>query len=207
MLDRFFRQRLNPFLNRVAALLDRLQVTPMQLTLGGFGCGLLLIPCLAWGAYGWALLLLLMNRVLDGLDGALARYQGQITDRGGYFDIVGDFIVYAGFVFGFALAQPTHALPAAFVLFAYMGTSSTFLAYAIMVAKTGPVERGHKTFYYLGGLTEGSETLLWMLLCCCLPQYFPALAWVFGGLCWLTVVSRMGLGWLTLSRVPDNSLP
>ena len=58
------------------------------------------------------------------------------TDLGGFLDIVLDFIVYAGMVFAFAVADPgANALAAAFLLFAFMGTGSSFLAFAMMAAK------------------------------------------------------------------------
>ena len=88
-----------------------------------------------------ALALLLVNRLADGLDGAVAR-QTRLTDLGGFLDIVLDFIVYAGMVFAFALADPAaNALAAAFLLFAFMGTGSSFLAFAIMAAKRGHLDR------------------------------------------------------------------
>src|SRR3546814_3581283 len=69
-----------------------------------------------------------------------------------------------------------------------MGTASSFLAYAILAGRHGRETslRGRKTFYHLGGLTEGTETIIFFALCLALPQYFALLAWVFGAACWLT---------------------
>jgi phosphatidylglycerophosphate synthase len=108
-------------------------VSANQVSLAGFLIGMLALPLLAFGRYQWALAAILLNRLLDGLDGAVARDTG-ITDRGGFLDITLDFIFYAAVVLGFALADPANALAAATLLFAFMGTGSSFLAFAIMVA-------------------------------------------------------------------------
>ena len=115
------------------------------------------------------------------------------TDLGGYLDIVCDFILYSGWAFAFALADPAHAIPAAFLMLSFMGTGSSFLAYAIFAAKRGITTeiQGSKSLYYLGGLTEGTETILIFMAFCLAPQYFPVLAYAFAAACWITTVSRI----------------
>ncbi len=136
--------------------------------------------------------LIVANRLADGLDGAVARRNG-ITDLGGYLDIVLDFIFYAGVPFFFAVGRPAAALPAAFLTFSFVGTGASFLAFATIAAKRGLSTQAHglKTIYYLGGLTEGAETIALFILICWLPEHFALLAWTFGGLCWLTTASRI----------------
>lgn len=170
------------------------------ISLAGFGIGLLAMVAVMLGAYLAGLALLLLNRLADGLDGAVARQSGP-TDLGGFLDIVLDFIVYAGMVFAFAVADPErNALAAALLLFAFMGTGSSFLAFAIMAAKRRLTTelRGRKSLYYLGGLTEGSETILFMVAACLLPGHFPLLAWIFAALCWLTTFGRCAAGFQLL---------
>lgn len=199
MLDRYLHSAVDPLLARPAKLLAKRGVTPNAVTIAGFMAGLCAFAALALAAYKTALLFLAINRVSDGLDGALARAidaSGKTgsTDFGGYIDIVSDFIFYAGFVFFFAVGAPETALYAAFLIFSFMGTASTFLAHAILAARRGvdPAEAGrNKTIYYLGGLTEGSETIIVFALFCVIPQYFGMIAIVFGALCWLTTVSRI----------------
>ena len=161
-------------------------------TLCGFAIGLAAVPMIAGGYYAAGLVAFLLNRLADGLDGAVARHRGP-TDFGGYLDIVGDFLIYAALPFAFALAQPENALAAAFLVLSFVGTGSTFLAYAIIAAKRGvqTSRRGTKAFYYLGGLTEGSETIAVFALACLFPASFPWLAWGFGALCWVTTASRI----------------
>ncbi|REG84330.1 CDP-alcohol phosphatidyltransferase family protein [Marinomonas pollencensis] len=201
MLDTFFIRTLKQPLARLAKGLDGLGVTANGITLVGFLFGISVLPALYYEMTFLALLLVLINRAMDGLDGAVARIQGP-TDLGGYLDITLDFIFYSAVVFGFALLNPAeNALAASFLIFAFMGTGSSFLAFAIMAEKRN-IERldyGKKSLYFLGGLTEGTETILFLVLICLLPNYFSVLAYVFGAACWITTVTRIYAGYRTLS--------
>ncbi|HMF12832.1 MAG TPA: CDP-alcohol phosphatidyltransferase family protein, partial [Gemmataceae bacterium] len=172
--------------------------------------------------YLLALALILANRLADGFDGAVARRLGP-TDLGGYLDILLDFLFYSGVPFFFAVGKPEFALPAAFLVFSFVGTGSSFLAFAVIAAKRGinTRARGRKSIYYLGGLTEGTETLALFVAICVLPDWFAVLAWAFGGMCWITTTGRIvaalaafydregsnvpGTGWVESSR--PTSLP
>ncbi|MGL5303287.1 MAG: CDP-alcohol phosphatidyltransferase family protein [Aeromonas sp.] len=179
--------------------LGRAGVSATQVSLCGFAIGMLALPLLALGYYPWALAVIVLNRIGDGLDGALARQTG-ISDCGGFLDITLDFIFYAAVVLGFALADPLNALPAATLLFAFMGTGSSFLAFAIMAGKRGidnPIYQ-HKSLYYLGGLTEGSETIGLFVLMCLWPTHFAELAYGFALLCLITTLTRLWSGYHTL---------
>lgn len=196
MFDATLRRLIDPPLNRLGRRLARSGITANQITLAGFAVGLLALPALAYQAYWLALFFILLNRLFDGLDGAVARAVGP-SDLGGYLDIVCDFIFYAAIAFGFALAEPGNAVAAAFLVFSFIGTGSSFLAYAIIAAKRGiTTERqGKKSLYYLGGLTEGGETIAAFALFCLFPSAFVWLAAIFGALCWITTATRMIMAW------------
>ncbi|MGI0116894.1 CDP-alcohol phosphatidyltransferase family protein [Zooshikella sp. RANM57] len=176
--------------------------TANQVTVVGFLLGMLALPLLAYEQYWGALVFIILNRCLDGLDGALARLSCQ-TDSGSFLDITLDFIFYAGVVFGFALARPDdNALYASLLLFSFMGTGASFLAFAVLAKKyqlTNP-HFPHKSLFYLNGLTEGTETILFFVIFCMLPKYFAMLASIFAVLCLLTAVNRVVVGYLTLKR-------
>lgn len=200
MLDAVARRLIDPPLGRLGRRLAGLGVGADAVSVAGFVLGLLAAAAVALGAPALGLALFLLNRLADGLDGAVARHTA-LTDRGGFLDIVFDFIVYAAMVCGFALLDPAaNALAAACLLFAFMGTGSSFLAFAIMAGRRGLVTeaRGKKSLYYLGGLTEGSETIAFLALACLLPAAFPILAWVFSAMCWLTTGARIATGWRLL---------
>ena len=197
MLDNFAQRLIEPALKRVARQLIRINVTANQLTLAGFAIGLLGAVLIAQRAYGAGLALLLLSRLCDGLDGAVAR-QTQPSDRGGFLDITLDFIFYAAVVLAFAFADPAaNALAAAALLAGFMGTGSSFLAFAVMAAKRqmGKQMPIGKSFYFLGGLTEGTETLGVFVAMCLWPAQFALLAWVFAGLCVVTTLARVVSGY------------
>ncbi|TBR37521.1 CDP-alcohol phosphatidyltransferase family protein [Marinomonas agarivorans] len=200
MLDTHFITLLKRPLAFFAKWLVSVGVSANHITVTGFIIGILSIPALQQQMYGVALLLILINRVCDGLDGAVARQTGA-SDLGGYLDITLDFIFYSGVIFGFALANPdNNALAAAFLIFSFMGTGSSFLAFAIMAAKRNitQLSYGKKSLFYLGGLTEGAETIALFIFICLFPNYFVIAAWVFGSLCWLTTGTRIYSSYLTL---------
>lgn len=197
MIDASLRRLIDPPLDRVAAGLVALGLSANQITLTGFVVGFAALPAIAFRQYELAVVAILLNRLADGLDGAVARRSGTASDLGGFLDIVCDFLFYAAVPFGFALADPDNGKAAAFVIFSFVGTGSSFLAYAVIAAKRGLSTslRGRKSLYYLGGLTEGSETIAFLIAICLFPSAFQSLAWLFGALCWITTASRLLAGW------------
>ena len=193
MLDRHLHPRLKPLLNACAARLDRPGISADGVTLLGFAVGVLALPLLAAGWYYAALAAIVVNRLLDGLDGALARRRG-LSDAGGFLDIALDFLFYALVPFGFILADPLHnAVAGGWLLFAFIGTGSSFLAFAALAAKHQIDNPGyaHKSFYYIGGLTEGTETILLFVLCCLFPAFTRPRWWARRWLArWLPAAPR-----------------
>ncbi len=206
MLDPWVRRRIDPSLGAFAAALARAGLGADTLTLAGFAAGIAAATAVALGAPGWAVLGFALNRLLDGLDGAVARVHGP-TDRGAFLDISLDFVVYAALPVAFAIADPrANALPAAILLFTFVGTATSFLAYAVFAQKNGIASdlRGRKSLYYLGGLTEGTETAAVLLLMCLVPAWFPWLAYGFAAACAITAVSRIWAGAVTFARRPGS---
>ncbi|OUR76903.1 CDP-alcohol phosphatidyltransferase [Alphaproteobacteria bacterium 46_93_T64] len=192
MFDAALRHVIDPPLNIAGSKIADLGISANTVTIVGFFIGAAAIPLIAFEYYWGALALILINRLFDGLDGAVAR-QSLLSDFGGYLDIVCDFIFYAGIVFSFALARPENAVPAAFLILSFIGTSSTFLAYAVMAEKNKITTdiRGIKSLYYLGGLAEGAETIFVFVLFCLAPDHFALIATVFGTMCWVTTATRI----------------
>lgn len=201
MLDRWTMPMSQAPLKPLATWLARCGVRPAQVTVVGFVVGMLALPLLAREWYLAALVAILLNRLGDGLDGTLARHTGEVSDAGGFLDIGLDFLFYAAVVLGFALADPAaNALAAALLLFAFIGTGTSFLAFAIMASRHA-LERPNfprKAFYYLHGLTEGTETLLAFVIFCLWPAYFPWLATLFAIACLITTATRLWGGYRAL---------
>ena len=197
MFDRALNDRLQRPLQALARWLAGRGVRADHLTWAGFAVGLLAVPLIASGHPRWALLAMALNRLADGLDGTLARLTAP-TDRGAFLDITLDFLFYASIPLAFALANPAaNGLAAAVLLFAFMGTASSFLAFAVLAARRGLTSTAYprKGFYYLGGLTEATETLAVFTLMCLVPTWFAPLALGFAALCALTTVTRVVAGW------------
>lgn len=197
MFDRQATQCIKPAVDRIARRLHAVGVGADALSFTGFAVGILAAMLVATGLFGWGLVAILFSRLIDGLDGAVARLT-RPTDRGGFLDITLDFLFYASIPLAFAVADPArNALAAAALLAAFMGTGSSFLAFASIAAKRGMTSTAYpdKSFYFLGGLTEAGETLAFFIAMCLWPQHFAWLAWSFCALCVLTIAMRIYWGW------------
>lgn len=197
MLDRAATALLRPAVTRMATWLHRAGVGANPLTLTGFAVGLLGACLIASSSFVSGLAVILMSRLFDALDGAVARLS-RPTDAGAFLDITLDFVFYAAVPLAFAIANPLqNALPAAVLLAAFVGTASSFLAFAIIAAKRGlhSTDWPDKSFYFLGGLTEATETLACFAAMCLWPGLFPELAYGFALLCGITIVTRIAWGW------------
>lgn len=201
MIDARIRRLIDPALNRAGIMLHQSGIAANQVTWAGFVVGLVAVPLLALEWYGAAICAIAINRIADGLDGAVARAAGP-TDFGGYLDIVVDFIFYSAVVFGVTLAQPEQAVWGAFLIFSFVGTGSSFLAYAIFAEKHGITTevRGAKSIYYLGGLTEGFETIVVLIMICLFPGWLWLISLVFGMMCWVTTTMRIVWAYRTLGE-------
>ncbi len=192
MFDPFFVRLLKDPLDRGAEALAARGVSADTVTWTGFGLGLLGALAIANGFIIVGMILLAANRLADGLDGALARAT-QPSDYGAYLDIVLDFMIYSAAAGGFALASPENTAAGVVLMISFMGTGSAFLAFAVIAAKRGldTDARGAKSFFYVGGLTEGSETIFFFFIVCLWPHLFPFAAWIFVALCWVTIAQRV----------------
>ena len=197
MFDRTVSLRIAPGIQRLARQANRLGLSANQLTLLGFLLGMFAAFLIAFQAYLPGAVAILVSRLLDALDGAVARLT-KPTDAGGFLDIALDFVFYASIPLAFAFSDPArNALPAAVLLAAFIGTGSSFLAFAVMAAKRGlsNLATPDKSFYFLGGLTEASETLLCFMAMCVWPGRFIELAYGFAALCAITTATRIWWGW------------
>ncbi len=202
MLDRHITPLIRPAVDALARSLVKLGLRANHITLSAFAIGIIAMICIALRAYFMAAILILVSRLCDALDGAVAR-QTEATDAGGFLDIALDFLFYAGIVLAFAFAAPkTNALPAAVLLMSFVGTTSSFLAFAALAAKRGitSMEYPDKSFYFLGGLAEATETLIIFIAMCIWPRWFPQLAYAFAFLCAITTFTRIVGGYQTLKK-------
>jgi phosphatidylglycerophosphate synthase len=197
MLDRPLIAWLRPAMERGARGLQLLHVHADAMTLLGFALGIAAAVAIAGERHLVGLVMMLASRLCDGLDGALARLT-RPTDRGAFLDIALDFLFYASVPLAFAVSDPpSRALPAAALLAAFIGTGSSFLAFAVFAERRGLRSEAYprKGLFYLGDLTEASETLICFALMCMWPQAFAWWAYGFAALCAITIVGRVAAGW------------
>lgn len=196
MLDTRVQEILRPGLNAIAQGLVKIGFTANAVSVLGFLFAMSAAVCIVAQHYFWGAVLLCVSRLCDGLDGAVARII-KPTDFGGFLDICLDFVFYASIPLAFAYANPTtNALAAATLLAAFMGTGSSFLAFAVIAEKRMMKSTAYpdKSFYFLGGLTEATETIAVFVAMCLWPLYFSTLAYGFAALCFITTVSRLVWG-------------
>lgn len=193
MLDGVMRKIIDPPLNVTGSFLARAGITANAMTLFGLGIGIAAAVAIAAGWFGLGLGLIVLSRLADGLDGAIARASGK-TDFGGYLDITADFLFYGAIPFGFILHDPAaNALPGAFLLLSFYFNGATFLGYAVLAEKheLTTEQRGIKSLYFTEGLLEGTETIAFFVIIAIWPYVFGVFAFVFALLCFVTGTGRL----------------
>ena len=88
-------------MNVTAQILYKHGVSANVVSVVGFAFGIFALNFLSIGYYGNALICILCNRFLDGVDGVIARKE-DVTDFGVFLDACLDYAFYAGIIFGFA---------------------------------------------------------------------------------------------------------
>jgi len=195
LLDGVLKKRIDPPMNRLATVLCRRGVGANSVTVAGLVLGLAAAAAIAFDSPWAGLALLLLSRLADGLDGAVARQTGP-TDLGGYLDIVFDYVFYGAIPLAFAILDPAaNGLAAAVLLMSFYANGASFLAFAIMAEKRklATEQRGKKSLFFTTGLAEATETIASFVLFCLFPQYFAVIAYVFAAMTTWTFVSRIRL--------------
>lgn len=203
MLDTAARRFTGPLLDRAAGPIATIGVSATTVTAIGWAAGATACVAVARGAWDLALALWLLNRVLDGLDGALARQVGA-TDLGGFLDIVADFSIYSGFVLALAIEVPAARLACVALLVAYYVSGTALLALSSMLERRRLEQhRDVRSLRFVGGLAEGTETVIAYALITILPQHAETIVWIFTAAVAITAVQRVIEGAMTLRPRPS----
>ncbi|MGI9155304.1 MAG: CDP-alcohol phosphatidyltransferase family protein [Marmoricola sp.] len=215
MFDSRLRQALGPILDLAAARLDRPGITPDRLTVLGLLTGLASAVTAATQLWWWSLVLWLVSRLLDGLDGPLARRRRRAAEKapaspvaGGFLDITADFVVYGSTVLGVAIgvtsAYSADWQPFAAVLLAYYVNGTAFLAFSSSAERSSHRIDDGRSFSFLGGLAEGAETIavhtLWLIL----PEHASVIAIAWSVVVALSGGQRIITGYRLLSLPQDD---
>ncbi|MFK5977565.1 MAG: CDP-alcohol phosphatidyltransferase family protein [Rhizobiaceae bacterium] len=195
MLDGVVRKQIDPVLDAIGKKMAGVGITANGVTITAFLVGVLAMVSISQMWFWTGLILLLLSRLLDGLDGCVARATSP-TDFGGYLDIVLDFAFYGMIPLAFIMVDPAqNAIASGVLILSFYVNGASFLAYATMAEKRdlSTVQRGSKSLYFTTGLAEGTETIVTFVLFCLLPQWFAMIAYIFAGICFYTALSRIVL--------------
>jgi phosphatidylglycerophosphate synthase len=132
--------------------------------------------CVGAGVAAWrgAVVLSLVGRVLDGLDGAIARSNGAASDFGGYVDLLFDTVGYAAVPLGiaFSVGQLGTWQIIAVLLGSFYVNSVSWLMLSALLEKRGERASGEQTSVTMPtGLIEGTETIVLFTIALALPQH------------------------------------
>ena len=205
MLDHLMRRLIDPPLNGVAAVWPR-RVSANQITIFGLALGIVCFLAIAVNAMTAALVLLALNRLADGLDGAVARARAP-SELGAYLDVVSDFVLWGLLPIGFIILDSNNAVAAAILLSSFSMSMTVFLAFAIMAEKRGleTNAQGSKSFFYIDGLAEGTETIAFFAIVIIWPGAFIPAAFIYAGIVYLSVIGRVASSYFILKYLPSDS--
>jgi phosphatidylglycerophosphate synthase len=205
MLDPFMRRLIDPPLKGVAAIWPR-RVSANQITIFGFVLGVGCFLAIATNSLTAALILLGLNRLADGLDGAVARAQSP-SELGSYLDIVADFALWGLLPIGFIILDSDNSVAAAVLLSSFSMSMTVFLAFAIMAEKRGleTDAQGRKSFFYVAGLAEGTETIAFFAIVIIWPGAFIPAAFVYAGIVYVSVIGRVASSYSILKELPSDN--
>jgi phosphatidylglycerophosphate synthase len=194
VIDRMLRHRKDLALAPIARITPR-RVHPSAVTAAALVPGLGAALAAAADEPGLAVGLWLLNRLLDGLDGALARQKDRQSDLGAYADILLDVIVYAAIPLGIATGQDSRAAwVAAGVLLAsfYVNVISwSYLSALLERRGSGASARGEMTAVTMpGGLVEGAETVVLLAIALAVPAWSVAVMWIMAAGVAVSVAQR-----------------
>jgi phosphatidylglycerophosphate synthase len=170
------------------------RVSPITVSL----IGLVIALLAAWSAYRQiyfaAFALWIFNRVLDGLDGLLARLHNKQSDFGGYVDILTDFIAYAALPIGLVAGSPSSEryLALSFLLASfYINTASWMYLAAILEKRSMHGDDTQTTIVMPAGIIGGFETIIAFSIFTLFPVHIALLYSIFGILVFITIIQRL----------------
>ncbi len=169
---------------------------PTAITLAAFGVGIVAAAAAWQQFYLLALVLWLLNRALDGLDGTVARLTNTQSDLGGYLDIVLDHVIYAvlpiALAVGIDTTQGYVALGLLLGSFYVNGASWMYLAALLEKRKHGALAQSEMTTVTMPtGLVEGAETIILFSLFLLFPGAMIPLFILMAVLVVATIIQRL----------------
>jgi phosphatidylglycerophosphate synthase len=176
----------------LSPLAKNVSVSPTYLTGVGFAVGLSAVS-LAWqGLYLPALIAWSLNRLLDGLDGEVARINGKQSDWGGYLDILADFVIYALLPIALTISNPSPSgwFALAFMLACFYVNAASWMYLSALLEKR-QVNQHLTSITMPKGLIEGTETIVFYCLFIIFPDFMSVLFSLMALLVIITIFQRI----------------
>ncbi len=201
MFDKQLRRIKDLIINR-AAKRSAASFSPNIITTLAFLTGLILIFLLYRGLYLWGFGLWIVNRILDGLDGAIARINKKQTDFGGYYDILTDFVIYAGIPLALVLSDISveKLLALAFLLAVFYINAASWMYLSAILEKRKNQNNKLTAVAMPSGIIEGAETIVFYALFMLFPSILIHLFYLMAILTILGVLLRFIWAGIKLNR-------
>ena len=199
MIDQYLIKILKPLLNSLASFFYKMGLKANYISVAGLILSFISFYLILNGLFMVALFIFLSGRILDGVDGSLAN-KTNISEFGGFIDIVCDFISYSIIPLAFILKDNSNAIFGSILLTTFFGTSSTFFGIAIFVNNKSIKKNPSKSFFYIGGFMGGAVTILFLSLMFLFPDKFNLIALIFSILCILSTIERIFYAFIILER-------
>lgn len=192
MFDSILRRWKDQLIEPLAAPLG--SVSPALLTLLGLLTGLTAALLAAIGSVVPSLVVWLLSRILDGLDGLVARRFNKQSDFGGYLDIVCDFAVYAAVPIGLTLAHPTmtNFTALAVMLASFYINAASWMYLSALLEKRAVRDASTQTSIIMpAGLVGATESITAFSIFLLFPVHLALLFGIFSVLVFVTVIQRL----------------
>ncbi len=193
MFDILLRPLKDKLLDPLAKLLSRI-FSANAVTLISLLFGIAAVIAVFYGHIGAGLILWLLNRITDGLDGAVARVTDKSSDLGGYLDIMADFLIYAALPIAFALQSPAEAAltAVAVLLAAFYINAGAWMYLSALLEKRGRASTREVTAVTMPeGLIGGTETVIFFSLFFLLPKYLLFMYYLMAALTLISAAQRI----------------
>ncbi len=170
------------------------RISPIFISISALIVGLLATYAAFQQHYLFAFALWILNRILDGLDGLIARLHNGQSDFGGYVDILTDFVIYAALPIGLVAgaASNEHYLALAFLLASFYVNSASWMYLSAILEKHAAHSPDTQTTIVMpAGIIGGFETIIAYGIFLLFPAHITLLFSIFAALVFITIIQRL----------------
>lgn len=200
MQDAYLRRQKDRLLTPMAGQMFA-GIHPNMVSMVALIIGLGSVAAIMMQLYWIGLVLWAINRIMDGLDGVIARVHHKQSDFGGFLDLFLDFIIYLTVPIAFIWAMPTtvNLWAGIALLGSYVMNSISWTTLAALLEKRNRQTANRLTSMEMPtGLIEGAETMIFYTLFYFLPAWIAVLFAVMAVLVYYTAAQRVWWAYQTL---------